>query len=173
MLFHGSELILQLQNFQMLYLDRDFFSRNQWRSHDIMVYLDFSFRIWILKVIYMAYLGISGFSFRAIKPKFMWQISWKILAYFGIGQIQSLKVIYLAYQVQSLRAWQAKFKVLKDLKASGVSRVFVLSYRVNSKRRKRRKNWLNSGWIRNFLIGIFFLRLLIMLFAEKNFFSLV
>ena len=29
MLFHGSDLILQLQNFQMLYLDRDFFSRKQ------------------------------------------------------------------------------------------------------------------------------------------------
>ena len=46
----------------------------------------------------------------------MWQISWKILVYFGIGQVHGLKLIYMAYQVESLRAWQSKFKVLKDLK---------------------------------------------------------
>ena len=78
------------------------------------------FGIWILKVIYMAYLGrvfenlkekflkikqflsdVSGFSFRAIVLKFMWQISWKILVSFGLGRVQSLKIIYLAYQVES------------------------------------------------------------------------
>ena len=48
--------------------------------------------------------GISGFSFRAIELKFMWQISWKIVVHFGIGQVQSLKIIYLAYQAESLRA---------------------------------------------------------------------
>ena len=47
MLFHGPELILKLQNFLKLYLDRDFFSRKQRRSHGIMVYfhlvLEFAF----------------------------------------------------------------------------------------------------------------------------------
>ena len=49
MLFHGSDLILHLQNFQMLYLDRDFFSRKQWRSHDVMVYLDHFLEFGLLK----------------------------------------------------------------------------------------------------------------------------
>ena len=44
---------------------------------------------------------VSGFSFRAIELKFMWQISWKILVSFGLGRVQSLKIIYLAYQVES------------------------------------------------------------------------
>ena len=44
---------------------------------------------------------VSGFSFRAIELKFMWQISWKILVYFGLGRVQNLKIIYLVYQVES------------------------------------------------------------------------
>ena len=49
MLFHWSDLILQLQNFQMLYLERDFFCRKQWRPHDIMVYLDHFLEFGLLK----------------------------------------------------------------------------------------------------------------------------
>ena len=37
--------------------------------------------------------GVSGFSFRAIELKFMWQISWKILVYFGLDQVQNPKII--------------------------------------------------------------------------------
>ena len=49
MLFHGSELILQLQNFQCCIWIEDFFCRNQWRSHDIMVYLDLFLEFGFLK----------------------------------------------------------------------------------------------------------------------------
>ena len=37
--------------------------------------------------------GVSGFSFRAIELKFMYQISWNILVYFGLDQVQNPKII--------------------------------------------------------------------------------
>ena len=56
------------------------------------------------------------------------------------------KIIYLEYQVESLRAWQGKFKVLKDLKISGISGYFfwvIGSIRKDGNDGKL-KIWLNS-----------------------------
>ena len=75
----------------------------------------------LLKFSKMSKIGSFLVSFWAIGLKFMWKISWKILLYFGLGQVQSLKIISLAHQIESLRAWQVKFKVLKDLKISNIS----------------------------------------------------
>ena len=58
--------------------------------------------------------GTSVFLFRAIELKFMWQISWKILVYFVLDQVKSLKILYLAYQVESLRGKIQSFESFKN-----------------------------------------------------------
>ena len=116
--------------------------------------------------------GVSVFLFRAIELKSMWQISWKILVYFVLGQVKSFKIKYLAYQRESLRVWQVKFKVLKDLKLSSISD-FCYELQSQFKKTETTGKW-QSGWILNFLSGVSFLRLLMLIifFAENSFFNL-
>ena len=121
-----------------------------------MVYLDpfFFFGIWIfwnkeniLKFSKMSKIGsfllVSSWT---IGLKFMWKISWKILLYFGLGQVQSLKIISLAHQTESLRAWQVKFKVLKDLKMSNISGFLLWAIEPISKDRNNGKLNMVESW---------------------------
>ena len=96
----------------------------------------------------------------------MWQISWKILVYFVLGQVKSFKIKYLAYQRESLRVWQVKFKVLKDLKLSSISD-FCYELQSQFKKTEATGKW-QSGWILNFLSGVSFLRLLMLCFRCKQ-----
>ena len=161
MLFHESELILKtmvtwydlfgsLLEFGFL---KSFINLINWqRKFEVFKNLKIS--------------GVSVFLFRAIELKSMWQISWKILVYFVLGQVKSFKIKYLAYQRESLRVWQVKFKVLKDLKLSSISD-FCYELQSQFKKTETTGKW-QSGWILNFLSGVSFLRLLMLCFRCKQ-----
>ena len=112
--------------------------------------------------------GVSVFSFRAIELKFMWQISWKILVSFGLGRVQSLKIIYLAYQVES-ESLIGKIQSFERFK--NFQHFWFLLWSIEPIRKDGNDGKLTI-WLNYFLIGVSFLRLLmlIMFFAENNFF---
>ena len=90
MLFHESEMILKIMTVIWhnglfgSFLEFGFLKSFKW--HIKVEFL----RNWHRKFKVFKNLKISGgsvFLFRAIKLKFMWQISWKILVYFVLGQV--------------------------------------------------------------------------------------
>ena len=103
-----------------------------------------------------------------------WRNSLGKIVFGGFCGIQILKVTYMSYLGKVFESFtnpsQAKFKVFKDSKISGVSR--FLFWATEPIWNMQTTEDCQFGWMVNCFITVCFFKLLIMFFVWKSFFSL-